>query len=98
MTDFFDQLGTPTIYAYTTPNYVNTDRTGPNSGKGLLKVGYTRKEVEKRIWEQFPTKTPEASPFKIIVAEEDLDVAGSFFTDHAVHRILKKKRFQTSKR
>lgn len=94
MSEFFDQLGTPTIYAYTTPNYVSKKWEGAKSGKGLLKVGYTRKEVEKRIWEQFPTKTPELKPFTIVVTEEALDVTGKFFTDHAVHTILKKKGFR----
>ena len=91
MSEFFDQLGVPTIYAYTTPNYVNRVWEGVKKGKGLLKVGYTRKEVEKRIWEQFPTKTPELKPFSIVVTEEALDATGKFFTDHAVHSLLKKK-------
>ena len=94
MSEFFDKLGVPTIYAYTTPNYVDKVWEGINTGKGLLKVGYTRKEVEKRIWEQFPTRTPEIQPFKIVVIEEALDVAGKFFTDHAVHTVLKKKGFR----
>lgn len=94
MSEFFDQLGVPTIYAYTTPNYFKKKWEGSNKGSGLLKVGYTRKDVEKRIWEQFPTKTPEVKPFTIIISETALDVAGKFFTDHAVHRILKKKGFR----
>ena len=40
----------PMIYAYTdsNPQY-----------KGLLKVGYTEKDVEKRVGQQYPTKRPD---------------------------------------
>ena len=94
MSAFFDQLGVPAIYAFTTPNYADTKWEGSKQGKGLLKVGYTRKDVERRVREQFPTRTPEAQPFTILVAEEALDRNGKFFTDHAVHNLLKKKGFK----
>ena len=40
----------PMIYAYAdlNPQY-----------KGFLKVGYTEKEVEKRVAQQYPTKRPD---------------------------------------
>jgi hypothetical protein len=39
----------PMIYAYTDSNPLY---------KGLLKVGYAEKEVEKRVGQQYPTKRP----------------------------------------
>ena len=94
MSQFFDRLGVPTIYAYTTPSYRDFVWLGAKSGRGLLKVGYTRKEVEKRIWEQFPTKTPELQPFSVVLTEEAIDKGGRFFTDRAVHNVLKKNGFR----
>lgn len=52
-TDFFPQRPNahPMIYAYedTNPQY-----------QGLLKVGYTAIDVDKRVAQQYPTKRPEA--------------------------------------
>lgn len=73
----------PMIYAYedTNPQY-----------KGLLKVGYTEQSVEKRVAQQYPTKRPDGSvPYRIVLAESAMRNDGSCFTDHDVHRILKKK-------
>ena len=74
----------PMIYAYTdsNPQY-----------KGLLKVGYTEKDVEKRVGQQYPTKRPDGVvPYKIVLAESAMRNDGSCFTDHDVHHILRKKK------
>lgn len=53
-TDFFPQRPNahPMIYAYedTNPQY-----------QGLLKVGYTAIDVDKRVAQQYPTKRPAAA-------------------------------------
>ena len=59
-TDFFPQRpdAHPMIYAYedTNPQY-----------QGLLKVGYTAIDVDKRVAQQYPTKRPDGSvPYRIV--------------------------------
>lgn len=74
----------PMIYAYedTNPQY-----------KGLLKVGYTEKDVEKRVAQQYPTKRPDGmQPYKIVFSDSAMKNDGSCFTDHDVHKILRKKK------
>ena len=74
----------PMIYAYedTNPQY-----------KGLLKVGYTAIDVDKRVAQQYPTKRPNGSvPYRIVYRESAMYPDGSAFTDHDVHRVLKRKQ------
>jgi len=74
----------PMIYAYTdsNPQY-----------KGLLKVGYTEKDVENRVAQQYPTKRPDGMiPYKIVLKESAMRNDGSCFTDHDVHRVLRMKK------
>lgn len=85
---------TPKIYAYTTEQYKNIEWQGEKSGKGLIKIGYTKKDVESRVWSQFPTKTPEEIPFDILFEEEAIDNFGNFFNDHLVHKKLEEKGFR----
>lgn len=85
VSDFFPQLpkAHPMIYAYedTNPQY-----------KGLLKVGYTAIDVDKRVAEQYPTKRPDGSvPYRIVYRESAMFPDGSSFTDHDVHKVLKRK-------
>jgi hypothetical protein len=85
-TDFFPQRpdAHPMIYAYedTNPQY-----------KGLLKVGYTAIDVDKRVAQQYPTKRPDGSvPYRIVYRESAMYPDGTSFTDHDVHRVLKQKR------
>jgi len=70
----------PTIYAYedTNPQY-----------KGLLKVGYTSVDVQDRVAQQYPTKRPGKTPYKIVLQEPAMRNDGTVFTDHEVHRVLK---------
>ena len=50
----------PTIYAYTdsNPQYA-----------GLLKIGYTTREVKARMAEHYPTLTPGKRPYGIVLEE-----------------------------
>lgn len=80
--DFFPQRPalTPQIYAYSDPRF-----------PGQLKVGYTTAEVQKRVAEQYPVKTPGAAlPYTIEYAESSMREDGTAFTDKAVHRWLRK--------
>ena len=90
---YFPEVGTPTIYAYTTPQYAHTPWKGPKDGCGLLKVGYTQGSALKRVREQFPVKGPETQPFTILVDEPALTGDGKFFTDHRIHKILIERGF-----
>lgn len=87
--DFFPIRPTsqPMIYAYedSNPEY-----------KGLIKVGYTTIDVEKRVKQQYPTKRPgKKKPYRILFAESAMYSDGSSFTDHRVHRVLKEKGFSS---
>ncbi len=72
----------PTIYAY---------RDNNPAYAGLLKVGYTAVDADRRVAQQYPTKRPGgAKPYEIVFAESaryaDTHEA---FDDHAVHRKLR---------
>lgn len=86
ISNFFPQRPNahPMIYAYedTNPQY-----------RGLLKVGYTAIDVDKRVAQQYPTKRPDGSvPYRIVYRESAMYPDGSSFTDHDVHRVLKRKQ------
>ena len=86
MSDFFPPrpAAHPMIYAYqdTNPQYA-----------GLLKVGYTAIDVDRRVAQQYPTKRPDGSvPYRIVYRESAMYPDGGSFTDHDVHRVLKRKR------
>ena len=69
MKEIIQKIIRPQIYAYTTKQYKETLWKGEKQGKGLFKIGYTEKDIEARIREQFPTKTPEAQPFEILLKD-----------------------------
>jgi hypothetical protein len=49
----------------------------------LLKVGYTEKDVEKRVAHQYPTKRPDGIvPYKIVLAESAMRNNGT--CDHTL--------------
>jgi hypothetical protein len=75
----------PRIYAYEEPNNLQL--------KGLLKVGFTSVDVEKRVAQQYPTMRPGESPYKIVLDEPAMRNDGSAFTDHDVHKYLRRKGF-----
>ncbi|WP_276641835.1 GIY-YIG nuclease family protein [Trichococcus flocculiformis] len=84
--EFFPQRSNshPMIYAYSenNPKY-----------EGLLKIGYTERDVEHRVAQQYPTKRPDGiSPYEIVLAESAMRSDGSCFFDHEIHRVLEKKR------
>ena len=68
----------PTIYAYSDPHY-----------PGMLKVGYTTRQVDKRIREQYSTLRPtDEAPYKIEFTGSAMRSDGSVFYDTTVHRYL----------
>ena len=74
----------PMVYAYSDSNPQYT---------GLLKVGYTEKDVERRVAQQYPTKRPDGLlPYKIVLSESAMRNDGTCFTDRDVHHALRKKR------
>ena len=84
--DFFPQRPEvhPMIYAYRdlNPDY-----------DGLLKVGYTEKDVDRRVAQQYPTKRPGGKlPYEILYRSSAMREDGSCFTDHDVHRMLRRRK------
>lgn len=78
----------PMIYAYedTNPQY-----------QGMLKVGYTTHEVQRRVAQQYPTLRPGDKPYRILLQENAMREDGSYFTDHEVHRYLRRKGVENPK-
>lgn len=77
----------PMIYAYEelSPDY-----------KGLLKVGYTIIDVERRVAQQYPTKRPDGKvPYRIVWQDSAMYSDGGTFTDHDIHRALAKRGFHS---
>jgi len=70
----------PAIYAYedTNPQYA-----------GLLKVGYTTTDVQRRVAQQYPILRPGKPPYRIVLEEPAMRADGTVFTDHDVHRMLR---------
>ena len=84
-TDFFPSRPnlTPQIYAYSDPRY-----------EGMLKVGYTAHDVQKRVAEQYPVKLPDGKlPYKIVYQDSSVREDGTAFTDKMVHWWLLKNGF-----
>jgi len=69
----------PTIYAY--------ELVGVESHVGLLKIGYTDRDAQTRIREQLGTA---GIKYKIVFEDSAMKSDGSSFTDHDVHRALKR--------
>lgn len=69
----------PKVYAFkdNNPNY-----------KGLLKIGYTTRDVEERVREEYPIILPEEHPYNIIFTESALRDDGTFFRDFELHKWL----------
>ena len=70
---------TPTIYAY--------EHIGVPAHKGMLKVGYTTRDVETRVKEQNKTGN---IPYRIALARPAMRHDGTSFDDHLIHSILRK--------
>ena len=74
---------TPQIYAYSDPRY-----------EGMLKVGYTTRDVQKRVADQYPVKLPgDQLPYKIVYQDSAVREDGTAFTDIMVHWWLRKNGF-----
>jgi hypothetical protein len=70
----------PMIYAY---EDLNPDF------RGLLKVGYTAVDVDKRVAQQYPTKRPDGyTPYRIVFRQSAMKDDGTSFTDRNVHQAL----------
>ena len=71
----------PKIYAYedTNPQY-----------SGLLKIGYTTRNVRQRVAQQYPTLRPGKPPYRIRLEASAMRNDGSSFTDRDVHRYLRR--------
>jgi hypothetical protein len=72
----------PTIYAY--------ELVDVATHKGLLKIGYTDRDAQKRIKEQLGTA---AIQYTIVFEESAMKKDGSSFTDHDIHRHLRRQGF-----
>src|SRR3989344_7099786 len=83
--DFFPQKPDvkPTIYAY--------ELIGVDSHKGLLKVGYSERDVRTRIAEQAKTIGVD---YYLVFEKPAMRNDGLAFKDYDVHRILEKQGIQ----
>lgn len=75
----------PMIYAYSDNNPMY---------KGLLKIGYTKNDVEKRVAQQYPTLRPGGKPYQIVFQESAMYEDGGFFRDADIHRYMRKHGFE----
>ncbi|MCD7763773.1 MAG: GIY-YIG nuclease family protein [Lachnospiraceae bacterium] len=73
----------PIIYTY--------EHIGVKSQEGYIKVGYTEKTAEERVYEIEHTG---AVPYRILAYWSAMKNDGSCFSDHDVHAVLKKKGFR----
>lgn len=73
---------TPKIYAYRILNVEDRE--------GLLKVGYTTRDVKGRVKEQLQTT---GLKYQIVLEESALRSDGTAFTDHDVHKALQQAGF-----
>ena len=75
----------PMIYAYedTHPQY-----------QGLLKIGYTTVDVQSRVRQQYPVLRPGEQPYRIHLKEAAMRNDGTVFTDHEVHRFLRRRNIK----
>ncbi|MBO1084961.1 MULTISPECIES: DEAD/DEAH box helicase [Enterococcus] len=76
----------PTIYAYITPT--NTAK------EGWIKIGYTDRDSDKRIWEQ--THTVGIEPKKLWAHEARFN-GGGYFSDRDFHAFLRKNGVRRNK-
>ena len=70
----------PTIYAYTLSNDI--------SRNGQLKIGFTTRSAQERIEEQIGATH---SKYEIVLIEPAIRNDGTSFTDHDIHKYLRKK-------
>tara|TARA_Y100001970_G_scaffold160009_1_gene195775 strand:+ start:9407 stop:11887 length:2481 start_codon:yes stop_codon:yes gene_type:complete len=81
-------VNSPTIYGYTEPS---------EEYKGLIKVGYTERDVLTRMKEHYPTSGPDGiKRFKVLFEESSMRDDGTSFKDYEVHKILEKAGIKRS--
>lgn len=73
----------PTIYGF---EFIDVP-----SHKGMIKIGFTDRDAKTRVAEQLKTS---AVSYKIVYEESAMKSDGSSFTDHDIHRYLRKKGFR----
>ena len=74
------------VYAYSIPG---------KKYEGLINIGFTSKSFEERIKQQFPKKSPNnIVPYTKLLEEPAIRNDGTFFMDHAVHKVLKNAGFK----
>ena len=56
-----------------------------------MKVGFTTINAQARLKQIYNLKTPGKLPYQILIEESAMKSDGSAFTDHDVHRVLRKK-------
>lgn len=69
----------PKIYAYTLPEY---------AGKNWLKIGYTTRDVRKRVNEQNGVLKPIETAAEIVFETDAVRDDGTLFLDHDFHRFI----------
>jgi hypothetical protein len=72
----------PTIYAY--------ELVGVSTHKELIKIGFTSRDAFSRVSEQLRTS---GLKYTIVFEESAMRNDGSSFTDHDIHRLLRKQGF-----
>lgn len=77
----------PIIYAY--------KHIGVKSQEGYIKVGYTEKTAEERVYEIEHTGSV---PYEILGYWSAMRNDGSCFMDHDVHSVLKERGFRRLKK
>ena len=81
----------PKIYLYTTDAHKDAPWEGAREGTGLVKVGYTERDVNNRVNEQLnPVKSPNRVEPSWVKAEAAVTDDGLVFRDHEVHQALVK--------
>jgi hypothetical protein len=81
----------PKIYAYTIKQFENSVWKGGRTGKGLIKIGETQRDVSVRIREQLEAvKMPVTTPYTLFLAESAVTDDGRVFTDKEIHRALER--------
>lgn len=78
----------PKIYAYTLTEYVEAPWEGARTGRGLIKVGYTDRDVDIRIREGLGVRMPTETQYRLLYSEAAITAAGDAFKDHDVHQAL----------
>ena len=78
----------PTIYAF---------KDSHPQFKGLLKIGETRKGAKNRLKQIYSLETPGSDTYEIVFEKTAMRKDGSNFTDHDVHRYMRKKGIKNPK-